>query len=95
MTRRAQFGLRRSERRVHIVEGLLKAQEQLDLVVKAIRKAPDGPAAAQTLQTSFGLSAEQVDKTAKQLGMSSFKLLVVVLGHYVSGGPGVGLNHKP
>ena len=59
--RRARFELQRAERREHLVEGLLKAQAQLDRVVASIRAAKDGPAAAAALQQQFGLSPEQVD----------------------------------
>ena len=52
--------LGKAESRLHIVEGLLTAQASLDEVVAHIRQAPDGPAAAQILQTRYKLSPEQV-----------------------------------
>ena len=52
--------LGKAEARLHIVEGLLKAQASLDEVVAHIRAAPDGPAAAQVLRDTYQLSAEQV-----------------------------------
>ena len=60
ITRRAQFELVRAQKRSHIVDGLLSAQQKLDRVVATIRSASDGPAASQQLQAEFGLSPEQV-----------------------------------
>ena len=59
--RRARFELGRAEARAHIVAGLLLAQADLDAVVKTVRAAPDGPAAALALQANHGLSADQAD----------------------------------
>ena len=52
--------LRGAERRLHIVEGLATAQQDMDKVVRTIRSASNGPAAASQLQSEIGLSAEQV-----------------------------------
>ena len=41
VTRRSQFRLRRAEARAHIVEGLLRAIDQLDAVIAAIRGSDD------------------------------------------------------
>ena len=55
-----RFNLRKAQKRQHIVEGLLKAMQDLDKIVAAIRAAKDGSAAAAKLQQQFGLSPEQV-----------------------------------
>ena len=60
ISRRAQFELARAQKRSHIVDGLIAAQQKLDRVVATIRAASDGPAASQELQAEFGLSLEQV-----------------------------------
>ena len=60
ISRRAQFELARAQKRSHVVDGLIAAQQKLDRVVATIRAASDGPAASQELQTEFGLSPEQV-----------------------------------
>ena len=59
--RRARWELAKAEARAHIVSGLLLAQADLDAVVRTIRAAPDGPAAASALQAKHGLSADQAD----------------------------------
>lgn len=55
-----RFNLRKAQRRQHIVEGLLKAMQDLDKIVATIRAAKDGSAAAAQLQQQFALSSEQV-----------------------------------
>ncbi|MGQ0823714.1 MAG: DNA gyrase/topoisomerase IV subunit A [Actinomycetota bacterium] len=45
LTRRTQFRLDRAEARLHIVDGLLKAVDMIDAVVKAIRSSADRAAA--------------------------------------------------
>jgi DNA gyrase subunit A len=57
--RRAQFELARAERRLHIVEGLLKAVEALDEVIKLIRKAENAEVASAGLQKLLKIDAEQ------------------------------------
>ena len=49
VTRRSQFRLDRANERLHIVEGLVKALDMIDAVVKAIRAAKDRPAARDAL----------------------------------------------
>ncbi len=53
--RRSEFQLERARERAHILEGLLKAIEQLDLVIATIRGAESASAAHETLQGSGGL----------------------------------------
>jgi DNA gyrase subunit A len=49
VTRRSQYRLERAQERLHIVEGLLKALDMIDAVVKAIRAAKDRAAARDAL----------------------------------------------
>jgi DNA gyrase subunit A len=57
--RRAKFELARAERRLRIVEGLLKAVDALDAVIKLIRKSENAEAASQGLQKLLKIDAEQ------------------------------------
>ena len=60
VTRRSQFRLRKAEARAHIVEGLLRAIDQLDAVIAAIRGSEDRSAARDALMgEAFGFSEEQ------------------------------------
>ncbi len=62
VTRRTQFRLRKAEARAHIVEGLLKAIDMLDLVIAAIRGSDDRSAARGALMASpFEFSEEQAN----------------------------------
>src|ERR1017187_2045624 len=62
LTRRTQFRLRKAEARAHIIEGLLKAIDMLDLVIAAIRGSDDRPAARLALMTApFEFSEEQAN----------------------------------
>ena len=62
VTRRTQFRLRKAEARAHIVEGLLKAIDMLDLVIAAIRGSDDRSAArAALMATPFEFSEEQAN----------------------------------
>ncbi|MCU1427605.1 MAG: gyrA [Actinomycetia bacterium] len=49
VTRRTQNRLEKAEARLHIVEGLVKAVEMIDAVIKAIRASKDRPAARAAL----------------------------------------------
>jgi DNA gyrase subunit A len=49
VTRRTQFRLEKAEARLHIVEGLVKAVDMIDAVVKAIRASKDRAAARTAL----------------------------------------------
>ena len=49
LTRRTQFRLEKAEARLHIVEGLVKALDMIDAVVKAIRASKDRAAARTAL----------------------------------------------
>ncbi|MGD0852748.1 MAG: DNA gyrase subunit A [Acidimicrobiales bacterium] len=62
LTRRTQFRLRKAEARAHIVEGLLKAIDMLDLVIAAIRGSDDRAAARIALMAApFDFSEEQAN----------------------------------
>jgi DNA gyrase subunit A len=62
VTRRSQFRLRKAEARAHIVEGLLRAIDQLDAVIAAIRGSEDRTAAREALMgEGFSFSEEQAN----------------------------------
>lgn len=62
VTRRTQFRLRKAQARAHIVEGLLKAIDMLDLVIAAIRGSEDRPAARTALMAApFEFTEEQAN----------------------------------
>ena len=59
-TRRSEFRLRKAEARAHIVEGLLRAIDQLDAVIATIRGSEDRAAAREALMAApFSFSEEQ------------------------------------
>ena len=58
--RRSEFDLEKARERGHILEGLLKALDQLDAVIKAIRGSPSADEAKQRLMKApFNLSDRQ------------------------------------
>jgi DNA gyrase subunit A len=59
VTRRTRFDLARAEERAHILAGLRKAVEQLDLVIRLIRQAESPDAARTALMTQLALSEIQ------------------------------------
>jgi DNA gyrase subunit A len=59
VTRATQHDLRKAEARLHILEGLKIALDNLDAVIELIRAAPDAPSAKDGLMTRFGLSEIQ------------------------------------
>jgi DNA gyrase subunit A len=59
VTRRTAFDLRKAEERLHILEGLRIALDNLDAVITLIRNANDPKAAKESLVASFGLSELQ------------------------------------
>ena len=61
VTRRTRFDLNKAEARMHIVEGLLRAQENLDEVVRLIRASNSTDDARQALMQRFGLSELQTN----------------------------------
>ena len=62
VTRRSQFRLRKAQARAHIIEGLLRAIDMLDLVIATIRGSDDRPAARVALMAEpFSFSEEQAN----------------------------------
>jgi DNA gyrase subunit A len=62
VTRRTQFRLEKAAARLHIVEGLVKAVDMIDAVVKAIRQSKDRAAARDALMGKrFGFSEIQAN----------------------------------
>jgi len=62
VTRRTQFRLRKAQSRAHIIEGLLRAIDMLDLVIATIRGSDDRPAARVALMAEpFSFSEEQAN----------------------------------
>jgi DNA gyrase subunit A len=59
VTRRTKYDLARAEEKAHILEGLRKAVDHLDLVIRLIRQAQDPDAAKQALIRQLELSEIQ------------------------------------
>lgn len=59
VTRRTQFDLKKAEERAHILEGLLKALDHIDEIIKIIRAADDGEEAKKNLIEAFGFTDVQ------------------------------------
>ena len=59
ITRRSRFELKEAKARVHILEGLKVALDQIDKVISTIRKSETAEAARQNLMANFGLSQVQ------------------------------------
>ena len=59
VTRRTKYDLARAEERAHILEGLRKAVDQLDLVIRLIRQSESPDAAKDALMRRLGLSEIQ------------------------------------
>ncbi len=59
VTRRTKYDLRRAEERAHILEGLKKALDHIDEVIKVIKKSKDTPEAHRQLMKKFSLSEIQ------------------------------------
>jgi len=59
VTRRTRYDLARAEERAHILAGLRKAVEQLDVVIRIIRQAANADAARDTLMNRLDLTEIQ------------------------------------
>lgn len=59
VTRRAEYDLRKAEERAHILEGLKKALDHIDEVIKVIKKSKDTATAHKNLMTTFKFSERQ------------------------------------
>jgi DNA gyrase subunit A len=57
--RRTQFDLKRAEDRAHILEGLKKALDHIDRIIKLIKASKDTPTAHKNLMQEFKFSAVQ------------------------------------
>jgi DNA gyrase subunit A len=71
ISRRTQYELKKAKARVHILEGLIIALNNLDAVVEKIRKSKDAEEARSMLMNDYGLSEEQakaiLDMTLRRL----------------------------
>lgn len=59
ITRRTKFDLEKAEARAHIIEGLLVALGNIDLVIQIIKKSATTEEASQSLMKEFGLTEIQ------------------------------------
>lgn len=59
--RRSQYELEQARAEAHVIEGLLIALDNIEAVVRVIRRAMNRPDAAEKLQKKFELSARQAD----------------------------------
>ncbi|MBT5856040.1 DNA topoisomerase 4 subunit A, partial [bacterium] len=59
ITRRTQYDLKIAKERLHILEGLRIALENIDAVIKLIKESPDTATARSGLISKFGLSERQ------------------------------------
>jgi DNA gyrase subunit A len=59
LTRRTTFDLRKTEERLHLLEGFLTAIDHIDEVIRIIRRSKDVPTAEASLMGKFLLSSEQ------------------------------------
>ncbi len=59
VTRRATFDLERAKERIHILEGLSRALDEIDAVIQTIRKSPDRDTAHKNLIAKFKFSSAQ------------------------------------
>ncbi|MFH1715526.1 MAG: DNA gyrase subunit A [Elusimicrobiota bacterium] len=59
VTRRIQFELTKAEERAHILEGLLKAIDYMDEIIKLIRASQDGDIARVQLMAKYSFSKRQ------------------------------------
>jgi len=80
VTRRAKFDLRRAEERAHILEGLKKAVDIIDAIIKTIRASADAEAAHAALVKKFDFTALQATailemKLQKLAGLEIKKVL--------------------
>jgi DNA gyrase subunit A len=59
LTRRCRFDLRKTEERLHLLEGFLTAIDHIDEVIRIIRRSKDAAVAEASLMGKFLLSTEQ------------------------------------
>ena len=93
VTRRTQYDLDRAKERLHILEGLIIALDNIDEVVEIIKKSPSTPVAKERLCERFGLSEKQSQaildmRLARLTGLERDKILdehaelVKTVAHY-------------
>ncbi|HJJ29751.1 MAG TPA: DNA gyrase subunit A [Methanocorpusculum sp.] len=63
--RRSLFDLHKAEDRMHILAGLLKALDMIDVVIATIRASPEASVAQETLVSKLGFSEAQADAILK------------------------------
>ena len=61
ITRRTKFELQKAEDRAHILEGLKKAMDKIDVIIKTIRASKDKDEARQNLMTKFDFTERQTN----------------------------------
>ncbi len=61
VTRRTQYELKKAKDRAHILEGLIKALDNIDEVIATIKKSATQDEARKNLMTNFGLSEIQAN----------------------------------
>lgn len=59
ITRRTQFDLARAKERIHILQGLKKALDHIDAIIKTIKKSKDRETAQKNLEKDFKLTSIQ------------------------------------
>jgi DNA gyrase subunit A len=59
IVRRTKFELDAAEKRAHILEGFIKALDNIDAIIKTIKESPDPRIASERLQAGFELSEVQ------------------------------------
>ncbi len=93
VTRRTQYDLDRAKERLHILEGLIIALDNIDEVVEIIKKSPSSPIAKERLCERFALSEKQAQaildmRLARLTGLERDKImdehgeLVKIVAHY-------------
>ncbi len=93
VTRRTQYDLDRAKERLHILEGLIIALDNIDEVVEIIKKSPSSPVAKERLCERFGFSEKQAQaildmRLARLTGLERDKILdehgelVKIVAHY-------------
>jgi DNA gyrase subunit A len=59
LTRQYRHELGKAEARAHVLEGLLRALDQLDAIIEILRRSPDGGTAKARMQEHFGFTERQ------------------------------------
>lgn len=94
IVKRSQFELRQARERAHILEGLLKALDHLDEVIKTIRESADADIAKANLMKKFGFTDPQavaiLDMQLRKLAalerqkiLDEYQALKETIGHLI------------